>query len=139
MVLISGLYRMKEKFRATENMTNTNDFKNGQYSFYYVNQKGNQPDTTTVDFDVVEHKQKEEGISIVYILDFMITIFAGYLSWTCNEHKDFGERVFRTVFAMIFNVFYIFFYIVTKSDCYSDLKSKYNLNTQTVSSCSSSF
>lgn len=57
---------------------------------------------------------------VTSLLGTAVSIFAVYLSWTCNTKQDENVvlKVIYALFAFIFNIFYlIYYYLFRRSSC----------------------
>jgi len=57
-----------------------------------------------------------DGFSFDKLLSFVATLafmmLAGYLCWTCNVKTDMPLRIIFTILAVIFNGFYLIYYLI---------------------------
>jgi len=62
--------------------------------------------------------ENQSTITFDTILSTLATIafmaLAGYLCWKCNENTDKPLRIIYTILAIIFNTFYLLWYLIVR-------------------------
>ena len=77
---------------------------------------GERPTIVDEKMVVVEKKSSFSLMKLVQlVLSLAISAYAAYLSWTCSVGEQTFIRILSAMFAWIFGVLYIIFYIMFKS------------------------
>lgn len=49
---------------------------------------------------------------LTFVLSFIISIYAAFLSWTCNKNIEIVGRVIYSIFAFLFGFTYIVLFLI---------------------------
>lgn len=74
-----------------------------------------------------EAEDKNTSI-IMFILKLIISLFAGYLSWTSSINYPIYMRSIFAFFAFMFSGIYILFFLIFRSDIYDFQKMKLDVS-----------
>jgi hypothetical protein len=88
---------------------------------------GEQPSPATTSSKKIEEiEKKEQVVSSFNIVSFIISVFAVYLSWTCNTAAGMHVvmKVIYGFFAFIFGFLYLMYYLLVRSDVCEPLLKK---------------
>jgi hypothetical protein len=86
-----------------------------------------QPSPSTTSSKKIEEVEKtEQLVSSFNIVSFIISVFAVYLSWTCNTAAGMHVvmKVIYGFFAFIFGFIYLMYYLLVRSDICEPLLKK---------------
>jgi len=81
---------------------------------------------TTSSKKIEEIEKKEQVVSLFNIVSSIISVFAVYLSWTCNTAAGMHVvmKVIYGFFAFIFGFLYLMYYLLVRSDVCEPLLKK---------------
>ncbi len=85
-----------------------------------------EPSPTPTSSQKIEVEKKEQFVSSFNIVSFIISVFAVYLSWTCNTAAGMHVvmKVIYGFFAFVFGFLYLMYYLLVRSDVCGPLLKK---------------